>query len=374
MQSISKSDALREKAPKMKSMADAGMNSLIDFDATGPKNIHANSPNVKRICMACLVNAAYILEIYRQRALGPKPPAASAWSEPFNYKLKRLLLSPTDGSIFGAVFVWSYVSALRHFQFHRPSVFPAIVIVFRGTIFSPANIISDLRDDFHLILQQIHKVSRLDEALRVTKQMVRDYGAQNVCLAGHSLGAAIALKVGRIIAEEGLNVDTHLFNPPFFSLISVNDEQLGVFIHKIRECAAGRLTRGRKDDAHAQATFIALQKWFPNLYINVYDPVACNYLYYFRARQSFTAHSSIVNSVLYLLGRKPEAHHLLPSAHLFVNSTGSREFKVAHGLYQWWSEDTKLQAEQHSLKLQELADLVNKFEEVIVSGSFEHSM
>lgn len=353
-------------------MADAGVDSLIDFNATGPKNIHANSPNVKRIGMACLVNAAYILEIYRQRALGPNTPAASSWCEPFNYKLKHLLLSPADGSIFGAVFVWSCLSALRHFQFHRPSVFPAIVIAFRGTIFSPANIISDLRDDFNLILQQINKVSRLDEALRVTKQMVREYGAQNVSLAGHSLGAAIALKVGRIMAEEGLNMDVHLFNPPFFSLISVKDEKLGIFIHKIRESAAGRLARGRKDDGQAQATFIALQKWFPNLYINVYDPVSCNYFYYFRARRSFTAHSSIINSLLYLLGRKPEPQHLLPSANLFINSTGPREFKVAHGLYQWWSEDTQLQTEQYSLNVQEFADLVNKFEEVTVSGSSQH--
>lgn len=363
-----------ERELQLKSMADAGVDSLIDFNATGPKSIDSNSPNVKRICMACLVNAAYILEIYRQRALGSNQPAASAWCEPFNYKLKQLLLSPVDGSIFGAVFVWNSLSALRHFQFHRPSVFPAIVIAFRGTIFSPANIISDLRDDFNLILQQINKISRLNEALRITKQMVREYGVQNVFLAGHSLGAAIALKVGRIMAEEGLNVDAHLFNPPFFSLISVKDEKLGVFIHKIRESAAGRLAKGRKDNVHAQATFIALQKWFPNLYINVYDPVSSNYLYYFRARQSVTAHTSIVNSVLYLLGRKPEPYHLLPSVNLLINSTGHKEFKVAHGLYQWWSEDTQLQAERYSLNVQEFADLVNKFEEVTVSDSSQHSM
>lgn len=173
--------------------------------------------------------------------------------------------------------------------------------------------------------------------------MVREYGAQNVSLAGHSLGAAIALKVGRIMAKEGLNMDVHLFNPPFFSLVSVKDEKLGIFIHKIRESATRRLAKGRKDDAQAQAAFIALQKWFPNLCINVYDPVLCNYLGYFRARRSFAAHSSIINSLLYLLGRKPEHHHLLPSANLFINSTGPREFKVAHGLYQWWSKGTQLQ-------------------------------
>lgn len=50
-------------------MAVAGVDGLIGFDAIGPKNIHANSPSVKRICMACVVKAAYILEIYRQGEL-----------------------------------------------------------------------------------------------------------------------------------------------------------------------------------------------------------------------------------------------------------------------------------------------------------------
>lgn len=82
--------------------------------------------------MAYLVIAAHILEIISQRALGSNPPAASAWCESFSYKLKHLLLSLVDGSFFGAVFIWSYVSVIRHFQLHRPSVFPANVIVFRA--------------------------------------------------------------------------------------------------------------------------------------------------------------------------------------------------------------------------------------------------
>lgn len=43
-------------------------------------------------------------------------------------------------------------------------------------------------------------------------------------------------------------MDTHLFNSPFFSLITVNDEQFGVFYHKIREGAVGGLGRGREND------------------------------------------------------------------------------------------------------------------------------
>lgn len=112
MQSISKSDALQERKPKLESMAVAGVDGLIGFDAIGPKYIHANSPSVKRICMPCVVK-----EAYGERGLysgnlqaartGTNSPAAFSWYEPFNYKLKRLLLCPADGYIFGAIFVWS---------------------------------------------------------------------------------------------------------------------------------------------------------------------------------------------------------------------------------------------------------------------------
>ena len=46
-------------------------------------------------------------------------------------------------------------------------------------------------------------------------------------------------------------MDTHLFNSLFFSLIPVNDEQFGVFYHKIREGAAGGLGRGKENDTDA---------------------------------------------------------------------------------------------------------------------------
>ncbi|KAH9296878.1 hypothetical protein KI387_028560 [Taxus chinensis] len=350
-------------------MADNEEN-LIDFNATGPKNTHPHHPHFKRILLACLVNSAYIQEIHRQAAL--KPPqssAASEWHSYFHYKLHSLLYSPADGSIFGAVFVYNRLSALRNLRFLRPATCPSAVIALRGTILSAASIISDLRDDLNLILQQIHKVSRVDEALRVTREMTKCYGAENVCLVGHSLGAAVALKVSRIIAaEEGNFIDTHLFNPPFFSLISVKHQKLGAFIHKIRAIAAGCIT---KTTAETRAAFLALQKWCPNLYVNVYDPVSCNYLHYFRARESNTAHNSIVNSVLRSWGRNPEPHHLVPSANLVVNGGGGKEFRFSHGLHQWWSEETVVKIEHYSLDVPEFVDRVNEFAEVADSGEEE---
>lgn len=190
---------------------------LLDFNATGPKNTRPNDPNFQRILFACLVNSSYIQEIYRQQALKRHSSTSSAWHTAFHYRLHSLLYSPSDGSIFGAVFMYDSFSALKEFRFFRPANCPSAVIALRGTILSAASIISDLRDDLNLILQQIQKVSRVEETLRITREMVKRCGAQNVCLVGHSLGAAVVLKVSRIMVEEdSIFVDTHLFNPPFF--------------------------------------------------------------------------------------------------------------------------------------------------------------
>ncbi|XP_057870567.2 GDSL esterase/lipase At4g10955 [Cryptomeria japonica] len=342
---------------------------LLDFNAAGPKNTRPNDPNFQRILLACLVNSSYIQEIYRQQAIKRHGTSASAWHTAFHYRLHSLLYSPSDGSIFGAVFMYDSFSALKEFRLFRPENCPSAVIALRGTILSAASIISDLRDDLNLILQQIQKVSRVEEALRVTREMVKRCGAQNVCLAGHSLGAAVALKVSRIMAEEeSIFLDTHLFNPPFFSLISVRDQKLGIFIHRIRAMAAGCLTQSA---AETRAAFLALQKWCPNLYVNVFDPVSSNYLHYFRARLTNSAHSSIVYWIMRSLGKSPEPHHLLPSANLFINDGGRKEFRFSHGLYQWWSEDTELKTEHYNLDVPEFVDRVNQYAQVAAKEEIE---
>lgn len=117
-------------------------------------------------------------------------------------------------------------------------------------IFSPANIISQLLYDFHLIFQQIPQVSRPVESLRVSSQMVSVRGSD--CLLRSSFSRIRHCSLSRLNdCRGGLNVDTHLFNSSFFSLITDNDEQLGVFYHKIREGAAGGLGRGRENDTDA---------------------------------------------------------------------------------------------------------------------------
>ena len=51
------------------------------------------------------------------------------------------------------------------------------------------------------------------------------------------------------------------------------------------------------NDARAQAgvTFITLQKWNRNLYINISDTMYCNYQHYFRARKNSTTQTFILN-------------------------------------------------------------------------------
>ncbi|KAL0005620.1 hypothetical protein SO802_013181 [Lithocarpus litseifolius] len=61
--------------------------------------------------------------------------------------------------------------------------------------------------------------SRFVLAMGTVKEIVSSAGATpNLWLAGHSLGAGMALGVGKNMTKLGHNLETYLFNPPFTSL------------------------------------------------------------------------------------------------------------------------------------------------------------
>lgn len=59
---------------------------------------------------------------------------------------------------------------------------------------------------------------RFHRTLEAVKTTVKKYGSSEVCMAGHSLGAGLALQVGKALTFEGIFVESHLFNPPSVSL------------------------------------------------------------------------------------------------------------------------------------------------------------
>ncbi|KAK3159595.1 hypothetical protein QOZ80_1BG0048610 [Eleusine coracana subsp. coracana] len=272
-----------------------------EFHAAGPRNLSTpgwrdlirsswRDPNYRRIAMSCFVQAAYLLELDRQekRALAPN------WWKPFKYKLVRHLIDSRDGSIYGALLEWDQIAALADLILIKPQGAPKAVLALRGTLLKQQTVMRDLEDDLRFFAWESLRGSvRFTGALEVLKSAIDKHGANNVCIAGHSLGAGFALQVGRALAIDGTFVECHLFNPPSVSL--------GMGLRKFQEKADKILkqyisgnnsaqTSSPKEDQQltSQATATAtageeklikeVKRWVPNLYINNCDYICCFYV------------------------------------------------------------------------------------------------
>lgn len=161
------------------------------------------------------MQGVYILERDRQDRRFGHDALAKKWWSFFNFKLLHPLVDLTEGGcVFGAVYKWSKKAA--GFQFRPPGA-PKIVVAFRGTITKPGSFAGDLRLDLQILRNRLHTTARFRTAFDAVKKYVCDRGRENVWIAGHSLGAAMAMLAGRRMAEEGHFLEAHLFNPPFVS-------------------------------------------------------------------------------------------------------------------------------------------------------------
>uniref|UniRef100_J3MMH8 Fungal lipase-like domain-containing protein n=1 Tax=Oryza brachyantha TaxID=4533 RepID=J3MMH8_ORYBR len=124
----------------------------------------------RRMVMACLIEAVYLLELERQERRDAAA-VAQQWWKPFRYRLVHELVDERDGSVFGAIFE-------REHQAAPPAA---------------------------------------------------RFGSENVCLCGHSLGAGFARQVARMLASSSprhhqqpaaaaASLEFHLFNAPYLSL------------------------------------------------------------------------------------------------------------------------------------------------------------
>ena len=130
---------------------------------------------------------------------------------------------------YGAIF--KYVppdGACRH-----PSA-PRYIVAFRGTMRRDATTLGDMRLNLSILLNKQHLCSRFRDARErvanlLSSIVVPNSGATGnrlVWLAGHSLGASIALDVGRhMMNKMETNMPSFLFNPPQVSLPAVIDRQ-----------------------------------------------------------------------------------------------------------------------------------------------------
>lgn len=68
-----------------------------------------------------------------------------------------------------------------------------------------------------ILWENLEKFPKFIKVLELVRVLCNTYTMEEVCITGHSLGAAFGLQVGRTLAEEeGLYVDKCLFNPQVF--------------------------------------------------------------------------------------------------------------------------------------------------------------
>ncbi|KAF7150962.1 hypothetical protein RHSIM_Rhsim02G0183900 [Rhododendron simsii] len=76
----------------------------------------------------------------------------------------------------------------------------------------------DLTLDVKAIRNTVEQGSRFQLAMQAVHETVSRAQAENMCLAGHSLGSALALLAGKNMAKMGFYLETYLFNPPFIAV------------------------------------------------------------------------------------------------------------------------------------------------------------
>ncbi|KAL2649753.1 hypothetical protein R1flu_017881 [Riccia fluitans] len=349
---------------------------------TGPQLLPIDyDETYHRVTLAKLIKGIYELEHRRLAPTTKKISPVRLWWESLNFELVRLQVYDDEGeedqqqrkakirdgeeeeeekSINLGVFRWKPTSAVNP----PPQ---KIVIAIRGTL--PR--IDDGWHNMHIPFQRLHETPRYKEIMRVVKSAIATHGSRDICIVGHSLGAALGLLVARTLAvEENTKIEAHLFNPvyPYTWLPGpqelIEDELLWGTVRGIRYAAVVGLTHlvvSAEIRERIEAEYIRLQDWTPHLYINKGDPICRGYWEYFHNHERLARQGSLgarVSSMaapystrgLIFQGSKPS--HLVPSAVLHV-SPGEREDYwsdlsdyqyVNHNLKNWWKEDIQVES------------------------------
>ncbi|XP_062183199.1 GDSL esterase/lipase At4g10955-like [Phragmites australis] len=340
------------------------------FDSSGPKHlvskggagssINWDNEEHRRCIAACLVKATYVMEKDRPRCRVYNKGLAPPWWESFQFDLREVLKcdsNKNDQFIFGAVFEYLPPAGMRR----QPSA-PHYVFAFRGTMPLHPKALHDLFNDIKILLNDVPCCKRSQSARNAVKNMLLAKGADScvVWLAGHSLGASLALDVGRtMMADHGINLKTFLFNPPHVSPLPALDmlhaaevAKTDLFTGSYMIKAALGATVMRCHKRRMEELFDRLSPWAPELYVHERDPICKGFIDYFEQRQKVEERFrgiakaamklSYRDMLLSFLGSKKERPHLLPSARLWKNTSTSSGLFGSHDLKQWWKSDSEL--------------------------------
>ncbi|EES04943.2 hypothetical protein BDA96_05G147200 [Sorghum bicolor] len=336
------------------------------FGISGPtylKPIDWNCEHNRRSVAASLVQAVYVLERDRQLSRLSVEALAPAWWEFFHFELIRKLIDDADMSIFGAIFEFNPPSSEEASVANAPR----FVIAFRGTITEKDTISRDISLDLHLVQNGLHRTSRFNIAMQAVQNVASVFPGSTIWLAGHSLGAGMAILTGRNMVKKGVFLESFLFNPPFVAapIERIRDERVKHGFRIARSVITAGLTiamkaktEGNSQRSVGEESFSILSSWTPYLFVNPGDHICSEYIGYFQHRKNMedlgagfieklATQNSIGDLFFKALGWESEPLHLLPSADLIVNVSPSSDFKYAHGISQWWQPELNLQSSKY---------------------------
>jgi alpha-beta hydrolase superfamily lysophospholipase len=308
------------------------------------------------------VKGTYILENDRTLCRVHEKALAPPWWESFHFRLVDVLKEESfrlkcDKLIIGAIYEHVLPAGGR-----RHPCAPQYIVAFRGTMLPHPKAIHDVLLDLKIIANTLQYSKRSQRAHGAVDMLLATINSSAVWLAGHSLGASLALEVGRtMMAEQGLSLPTFLFNPPHVSsapLISKMLPSEGLrreLYAKSARVKAGLGLALSSHQKHMEELFERLSSWAPNLYVHDKDIICQGFVDYFEQRQHLEERCKSATTLSYrdmlfsALGKEKERPHLLPSATLWKNSTMDREIAhgiqrslAAHKLQQWWKPDGEL--------------------------------
>ncbi|KAG0632062.1 hypothetical protein M758_1G301300 [Ceratodon purpureus] len=256
---------------------------------------------------------------------------------------------------------------------HRNRKAPGLAIVLRGTIPTRS---MDLLDDLRIGMHALNQSDRVLDTVRLIVQVVKSfqtrYPNESICMAGHSLGAAIGLIVGgTLYSTYGINIDTRLFNPPLVTVVNVLSGRVrptapadfyGDNHVPELEVDFGELKRvfvqsygnqAAMNDEWAQ--FEKLRDWVPHLYLNPGDPFCFRYIEFYKAQQGqpFITPEGVMSSQGVLSGLFHQNatlfKNVVPSADLHISNWQSHGNWPSYSNSEW---NVTLQSQRlsHSLR------------------------
>ncbi|KAL0730246.1 hypothetical protein Bca4012_026339 [Brassica carinata] len=290
----------------------------------------------------------------RDKAKKRKPRLAKPWCESFGFSVLETLTNRDDGSIYGAVYEYEHYKKTPHLG--KP---PRYVIAFRGTMLTPETWKSDVKQNCRCFFNILNQGRRFDNAIQAIKNVLSYHNVktESVWLAGHSLGAGIALLAGKTMARSGFHLKTYAFNPP----------HSGLPLEQIfdSEILKGGVRIARSFSKTAVASFFDLQAnkiqeddprtrpWTPYLFVNPADPICSAYIGDFKHKNymatigasKIESDGARISFRSLVLGRRTpsspsdfpgEPIQFLWSADMTVNKNVMAD---SHGLKQWWEPE-----------------------------------